>query len=60
MDPRKTRAFHKNIYFCFIEYTKAFGCMDYLKLWEIPESVGNTRTLYLSPEKPVCRSRSDS
>ena len=32
---RKAREFQKNIYFCFIDYTKAFDCVDQNKLWEI-------------------------
>ena len=31
----KTREFQRNIYFCFIDYTKAFDCVDHNKLWEI-------------------------
>ena len=31
----KAREFHKNIYFCFIDYTKAFDCVDHNKLWKI-------------------------
>ena len=31
----KAREFQKTIYFCFIDYTKAFGCVDHSKLWEI-------------------------
>ena len=31
----KAREFQKNIYFCFIDYTKAFDCVDHNKLWEI-------------------------
>ena len=34
---KKQREFHKNIYFCFIDYAKAFGCMDHNKLWKIQE-----------------------
>ena len=30
----KAREFQKNIYFCFIDYTKAFDCVDHNKLWE--------------------------
>ena len=31
----KAREFQKNIYFCFIDYTKAFDCMNHNKLWKI-------------------------
>ena len=31
----KAREFQKNIYFCFIDYTKAFDCGDHNKLWKI-------------------------
>ena len=31
----KTREFQKNIYFCFIDYAKAFDCADHNKLWKI-------------------------
>ena len=31
----KARDFQKNIYFCFIDYTKAFDCVDHSKLWKI-------------------------
>ena len=31
----KARAFQKNIYFCFIDYAKAFDCVDHNKLWKI-------------------------
>ena len=55
----KVRECQKNIYFCFIDYTKAFDCVDHNKLWEILR-VGNTRSPYLPPEKSVCRSRSNS
>ena len=36
----KTREFQKNIYFCFIDYTKIFDCVDYEKLWKILQEVG--------------------
>ena len=49
----KAKEFQKNIYFC-IDYTKAFGCVDHNKL-ENSSRDGNTRPLYLPPEKPVCR-----
>ena len=32
----KARQFQKNIYFCFIDYAKAFDCVDHNKLWKIP------------------------
>ena len=46
----KAREFQKNIYFCFIEYTKAFDCVDHNKLWKILRD-GNTRPPDLPPEK---------
>ena len=33
--PTSTKEFQKNIYFCFIDYVKAFDCMDHNKLWKI-------------------------
>ena len=36
----KTRAFHKNIYCCFIDYAKAFNCVDHKKLWKILKEMG--------------------
>ena len=36
----KAREFQKNIYFCFIGYTKAFDCVDHNKLWEILKEMG--------------------
>ena len=56
---KKAREFQKNIYFCFIDYDKAFDCVDHNKL-ENSESDGNNRPPYLPPEKSVCRSRSNS
>jgi len=32
---QKAKEFQKNIYFCFIDYTKGFDCVDHNKLWEI-------------------------
>ena len=55
----KAREFQKNNYFCFIEYTKAFDCVDHNKP-EISSRGGNTRSPYLPPKKPVCRSKSNS
>ena len=57
----KAREFQKNIYFCFIDYTKAFDCVDQNKLWKILQEMGiSHRPRYLPPEKSVCRSRSNS
>ena len=51
--------FQKNIHFCFIDYAKASDCVDHKKLWKILK-FGNTIPPYLPPEKPVCKSRSNS
>ena len=37
---KKARAFQKNIYFCFIDYAKAFHCVDHKKLWKIMKEMG--------------------
>ena len=37
---KKTREFQKNIYFCFIDYAKAFDCVDHNKLWKILKKLG--------------------
>ena len=55
----KPREFQKNIYFCFIDYAKAFDSVDHNKL-ENSERDGNTRPPDLPLEKPVCRSGSNS
>ena len=36
----KAREFQKNIYFCFIDYTKAFDCVDHNTLWKILQEMG--------------------
>ena len=36
----KAREFQKNIYFCFIDYAKAFDCVDHTKLWKILKEMG--------------------
>ena len=36
----KAREFQKNIYFCFIDYAKAFDCVDHKKLWKILKEMG--------------------
>ena len=56
----KAREFQKNIYFCFIDYAKAFDCVDHNQLWENSERDGNTRPPDLPLEKPICRSGSNS
>ena len=55
----KAREFQKNIYFCFIDYSKAFDCVDHNKL-ENSSRDGNTIPPDLPLEKPVCRSGSNS
>ena len=37
---KKAREFQKNIYFCFIDYAKAFGCVDHNKLYKILQDMG--------------------
>ena len=37
---KKAREFQKNISFCFIDYVKAFDCVDHNKLWKILQEVG--------------------
>ena len=55
----KAREFQNNIYFCFIDYAKAFDCVDQNKL-ENSSRNENTRPPDMPPEKSVCRSRSNS
>ena len=54
----KAREFQKNIYFCFIDYAKAFDCVDHNKLWKILRG-GTIRPPSLPPGKPACWSRSN-
>ena len=56
----KSREFQKNIYFCFIDYTKAFDCVDHNKLWKILQEMGMPdhltcllRNLYAGQEATV-------
>ena len=44
---KKAREFQKNIYFCFIDYAKAFDCVDHNKLWKILKEMG-------IPDHPTC------
>ena len=55
MTIEKGKEFQKNISFCFIDYAKAFDCVDHNKL-ENSERDGNTRPLDLPLEKSACRS----
>ena len=57
---KKARVFQKNIYFCFIDYAKAFDCVDHNKLWKILKEMGITdhltcfpRNLYAGQEATV-------
>ena len=57
---KKTREFQKNIYFCFIDYAKAFDCVDHNKLWKILKEMGMPdhltcllRNLYAGQEATV-------
>ena len=55
----KKQEFQKNIYFCFIDYAKAFDCVDHNKL-ENSERDGTTRPPDLPLEKSACMSGSNS
>ena len=57
---KKAREFQKSIYFCFIDYAKAFDCVDYNKLWNILQEMGISdhltcllRNLYAGQEATV-------
>ena len=56
----KARKFQKNIYFCFIDYAKAFDCVDHKKIMENSKIDRNTRPPDLPLEKSVCRPGSKS
>ena len=55
----KATEFRKNIYFCFIDYAKAFDCVDHNKLWKILKDMEIPGPPYLPPEKSVCWSKSN-
>ena len=59
LNHQKAREFQKNIYFCFIDYAKAFDCVVHNKL-ENSKRDGNTRPPHLPLEKPIFRSGSSS
>ena len=44
---KKAREFQKDIYFCFIDYAKAFDSVDHNKLWKILKEIG-------IPDHPIC------
>ena len=57
---KKAREFQNNIYFCFIDYSKAFDCVDHNKLWKILQEMGISdqltcllRNLYAGQEATV-------
>ena len=57
---KKPREFQKNIYFCFINYAKAFDCVDHIKLWKILKEMEMPdhltcflRNLYASQEATI-------
>ena len=56
----KKQELQKNIYFCFLDYAKAFDCVDHNKLWKILKEMGIPDHLNLPLEKSVCRSGSSS
>ena len=56
----KAREFQKNIFFCYIDYAKAFDCVDHNKIVENSSRDGNTRPPDLPLEKPIYRSGSNS
>ena len=56
----KAREFQETLYLSFIDYDKAFDCVDHNKLWKVLKEMGILGQSYLSPEKPVFRSRSNS
>ena len=57
---KKAREFQKNIYFCFIDYAKAFDCGKSQPTVEYSERDGNTKLPELPLEKSLCRSESNS
>ena len=56
LDRQKSKEFKKNIYFCFIDYAKAFDCVDHNKLWKILKEMGipdHVTCLYAGQEATV-------
>ena len=50
---KKAREFQKNIYFCFIDYAKAFDCVDHNQLWKILKEMG-------IPDHLICLLRAEA
>ena len=44
VDHQKSKRVPKKVYFCFIDYAKAFNCVDHNKLWKIRKEMGNQTT----------------
>ena len=57
---KKARELQKNIYFCFIDYAKAFYCVDHNETWKTLKRDGNIKSPDLPLEKSVCRPGSNS
>ena len=57
---KKQDSYRKTSCFCFLDYAKAFDCVDHKKTVENSSRDGNTRPPDLPLEKPVCTSRSNS
>ena len=67
---KKAREYQKNIYFCFLDYTKAIDCVDHSKLWKILQEIGIPdhltcllRNLYVGQEEqlePDMKQQTDS
>ena len=62
----KAKEFQKNIYFCFIDYARAFDCVDHNKLWKILKDIGISdhlicllRSLYAG-QKATVRTRHET
>ena len=53
LDHSKSKGIKKKVYCCFIDYAKAFDCVDHNKLWKFLKEMG-------IPKKAVCRTRSNS
>ena len=55
----KSRAFQKNIYFCFIDNAKAFDCVDHNKLWEIFKEISKVKRKPSEWEKIIANEATD-